>query len=43
MYKNYGEVEVFDPQTELKRAKSAVEAYLKRRAEIAWVSLSFSN
>lgn len=42
MYKNYGEVEIFDPRIELKKAKSAVEAHLKRRAKIAWVSLLFS-
>ncbi|VDK83237.1 unnamed protein product [Litomosoides sigmodontis] len=36
MYKNYGEVEIFDPRIELKKAKSAVEAHLKRRAKIAW-------
>uniref|UniRef100_A0A7I4KEZ2 BMA-UNC-36, isoform a; BMA-UNC-36, isoform c; BMA-UNC-36, isoform d; BMA-UNC-36, isoform b n=1 Tax=Brugia malayi TaxID=6279 RepID=A0A7I4KEZ2_BRUMA len=46
MYKNYGEVEIFDPQKELKRAKNAVEAYLKRRAKVAWeakVSLESRN
>ncbi|KAL3981985.1 Cache domain family protein [Acanthocheilonema viteae] len=36
MYKNYGEVEIFDPRIELKRARNAVESYLKRRAKIAW-------
>uniref|UniRef100_A0A8R1TU06 VWFA domain-containing protein n=1 Tax=Onchocerca volvulus TaxID=6282 RepID=A0A8R1TU06_ONCVO len=36
MYKNYGEVEIFDPQVELKRAKNTIEAYLKRRAKVAW-------
>ncbi|EJD73910.1 cache domain-containing protein [Loa loa] len=46
MYKNYGEVEIFDPRKELKRAKNAVEAYLKRRAKVAWeakVSLESRN
>ncbi|VDP11229.1 unnamed protein product [Onchocerca flexuosa] len=36
MYKNYGEVEIFDPQVELVRAKNTIEAYLKRRAKVAW-------
>ncbi|EJW88966.1 hypothetical protein WUBG_00125 [Wuchereria bancrofti] len=46
MYKNYGEVEIFDPRKELKRAKNAVESYLKRRAKVAWeakVSLESRN
>lgn len=43
MYKNYGEVEIFDPRIELKKTKNAVEAYLKRRAKVAWVCLSFPN
>uniref|UniRef100_A0A0R3S0Q7 VWFA domain-containing protein n=1 Tax=Elaeophora elaphi TaxID=1147741 RepID=A0A0R3S0Q7_9BILA len=46
MYKNYGEVEKFDPRVELKKARNAVEAYLKRRAEVAWeakVSLESRN
>lgn len=41
MYKNYGEVEIFDPRIELKKAKNSIEAYLKRRAKAAWVSLFF--
>uniref|UniRef100_A0A915PVX6 VWFA domain-containing protein n=1 Tax=Setaria digitata TaxID=48799 RepID=A0A915PVX6_9BILA len=39
MYRNYGEVEIFDPQVELKRAKNVIDAYLKRRAKFAWASL----
>ncbi|KAM3726496.1 Voltage-dependent calcium channel [Dirofilaria immitis] len=38
MYRNYGEVEIFDPRVELKRAKNTIEAYLKRRAKVAWAT-----
>ncbi|KHN85660.1 Voltage-dependent calcium channel unc-36 [Toxocara canis] len=38
MYKNFAEAEIFDPRMELKKAKHAIEAYLKRRAKAAWVN-----
>ncbi|VDK35862.1 unnamed protein product [Gongylonema pulchrum] len=43
MYKNYGEVEIFDPRVELKKAKNSVETYLKRRAKAAWASSFLSE
>lgn len=43
MYKDYAEVEIYDPRVELKRAKNTIENYLRRRTKVAWVIVCLVN